>query len=110
MIEEEDDPRIARQRKLEAERLAQRLKEAQKQGYGQDPALSLDMSKNPKCQECGSVELDFQLHRVFGVGVCPKCKVDNPDKYSLLTKTECKEDYLLTDRKLDPLRFPPVVS
>lgn len=57
------------------------------------------MTKNPKCQECGSVELDFQLHRVFGVGVCPKCKVDNPDKYSLLTKTECKEDYLLTDRK-----------
>ena len=34
---------------------------------------------------------------VFGVPVCNSCKRKNEDKYSLLTKSECKEDYLLTD-------------
>jgi DNA-repair protein complementing XP-A cells len=32
--------------------------------------------------------------------VCNKCKNEKPEKYSLLTKTECKEDYLLTDPEL----------
>lgn len=98
LIEEEDDPRAARQRKMEDERKAQRLREAARQGLTQDPALSHG-AEHPKCQECGTVELDFQMHRVFGIKVCPKCKIEFPDKFSLLTKTECKEDYLLTDRK-----------
>lgn len=34
---------------------------------------------------------------IFGVSVCATCKRSNEDKYSLLTKGECKEDYLLTD-------------
>ncbi|KAG8930194.1 hypothetical protein FRC01_003163 [Tulasnella sp. 417] len=32
--------------------------------------------------------------------LCNKCKDEFPEKYSLLTKTECKEDYLLTDPEL----------
>lgn len=31
--------------------------------------------------------------------MCKRCQNDKPEKYSLLTKTECKEDYLLTDRE-----------
>lgn len=45
------------------------------------------------------MDIDQEYKRVFGCLVCNKCKNEKPEKYSLLTKTECKEDYLLTDRK-----------
>jgi hypothetical protein len=61
--------------------------------------VSLDPEKNPKCVHCATIDLDTQLQVVFGVFCCPKCKAERPEMYSLLTKTECKEDYLLTDRK-----------
>ncbi|KAG4304252.1 hypothetical protein PORY_002433, partial [Pneumocystis oryctolagi] len=63
-------------------------------------AISLDPSDNIKCKECGGVELDFQFLKIFNTRVCYKCKKKFPDKYSLLTKTECKNDYLLTDSEL----------
>ncbi|CCJ28597.1 unnamed protein product [Pneumocystis jirovecii] len=72
-----------------------------------DPPISLDPSENIKCDECGSVELDFQLLRVFNARVCFKCKKALPDKYSLLTKTECKNDYLLTDSELRDIEILP---
>ena len=59
--------------------------------------MSLDPSANPKCRHCGSVDIDNQLRTFFGVFVCAKDKAERPDEYSLLTKTECKEDYLLTE-------------
>jgi DNA-repair protein complementing XP-A cells len=46
------------------------------------------------------MDLDFLYHKTFGTRVCFKCKEKFPEKYSLLTKTECKEDYLLTDPEL----------
>ena len=69
---------------------------------------------NPKCKECQSIDIDYNFKKTFGCLVCNKCKNDLPEKYSLLTKTECKEvrsntsnllsgptifrqDYLLTD-------------
>ena len=63
-----------------------------------DPAPAINPKDNPKCFDCGSTDLDFQMQRVFGARVCYKCKEKYAEKYSLLTKTECKEDYLLTDR------------
>jgi len=63
-------------------------------------APSLNLEENPKCFECGSFELDFLYHKTFGTRVCFKCKEKFQEKYSLLTKTECKEDYLLTDPEL----------
>lgn len=62
--------------------------------------MFLDASKNPKCRECGSVDLDITFRNVFRCFVCNRCKNEHQEKYSLLTKSECKEDYLLTDRKL----------
>jgi DNA-repair protein complementing XP-A cells len=61
--------------------------------------MSLDPSANPKCRHCGSLDIDNQLKTFFGVFVCAKDKAERPDEYSLLTKTECKEDYLLTECK-----------
>lgn len=52
------------------------------------------------CRECGSLEIDWQWLEVFKIGVCGACKDKYPEKYSLLTKTEAREDYLLTNPEL----------
>lgn len=76
--------------------------------------ISLDPEMNPKCKECQTIDIDHNFKKTFGCLVCNKCKNDFPEKYGLLTKTECKEarsnriwpqrssdeisqDYLLTD-------------
>ncbi|KAJ4302944.1 DNA repair protein rad14 [Kalmusia sp. IMI 367209] len=53
-----------------------------------------------KCRECNSLEVDWKWQDVFDISVCNACKDKFPDKYSLLTKTEAREDYLLTDPEL----------
>lgn len=63
-------------------------------------SISIDPSQNAKCFKCGTPELDFRFLEVFGCRVCQNCKEKFPDKYSLLTKTECRNDYLLTDPEL----------
>ncbi|TIA99138.1 hypothetical protein E3P96_02977 [Wallemia ichthyophaga] len=65
-----------------------------------EPGLKIDLNANPKCKLCDSIEIDRQIFTSFGISVCHKCKQSHPDKFSLLTKTECKEDYLLTDSEL----------
>ncbi|KAI0322278.1 hydrophilic protein [Amylostereum chailletii] len=63
-------------------------------------AIFLDNNLNPKCAECGSIGIDHTYRKVFRCLVCNKCKNEKVEKYSLLTKTECKDDYLLTDSEL----------
>ena len=46
---------------------------------------------NPKCKECQTIDIDHNFRKTFGCLVCNKCKNDFPERYSLLTKTECKE-------------------
>ncbi|ORX38216.1 XPA protein C-terminus-domain-containing protein [Kockovaella imperatae] len=77
-----------------------REKERQRQMImeGEEPAIFADTS--PRCRECRSLEIDNQFQKVFSINVCKSCKEKFPEKYSLLTKTECKEDYLLTDPEL----------
>ncbi|SCV03910.1 LAME_0H14224g1_1 [Lachancea meyersii CBS 8951] len=56
----------------------------------------------PRCTECEiNTELDPLLHDVFKLQVCKACVKGHPEKFSLLTKTECKEDYFLTDPELN---------
>ncbi|KAN0135532.1 hydrophilic protein [Lactarius tabidus] len=87
---EVDDVLKAKERERERQRAVQNL----------DPPIYLDPSRNPKCHDCGSVDIDQMYRKVFRCLVCNKCKNEKIDKYSLLTKTECKEDYLLTDSEL----------
>ncbi|KAI5124445.1 hypothetical protein M0805_008329 [Coniferiporia weirii] len=87
---EVDEDLRAREKERERERALQNV----------EPPISLDSGKNPKCADCGSVDIDHTFRKVFRYLVCNKCKNNNPEKYSLLTKTECKEDYLLTDAEL----------
>lgn len=81
----------------------QLLKKLRKQKAGPyEPGLSVlaDEKERKKCRECGSMEIDWVWEEVFRCCVCGSCKDKYPERYSLLTKTECKEDYLLTDREL----------
>ncbi|KAF7872444.1 hypothetical protein EAF04_003365 [Stromatinia cepivora] len=65
-----------------------------------EPGLSVLGRGDKKCRECGSLEIDFVWDEVFKCMVCNGCKEKFPEKYSLLTKTEAKEDYLITDPEL----------
>lgn len=71
-----------------------------KETFVKDLAPPLDLASAPRCYDCGLLELDANLHTNFGVRVCRKCMREKPEKYSLLTKTECREDYLLTEPEL----------
>ncbi|GAA5982667.1 hypothetical protein JCM5350_002141 [Sporobolomyces pararoseus] len=104
---EEDDPRKKRERKLQEELKLKRLENARLQGQLPSSVMSIDPKENPKCKHCGTPDLDEQLKMVFGVKVCTNCKKENPDLYSLLTKTECKEDYLLTEPELKDTELMP---
>ncbi|KAK1596544.1 DNA repair protein [Colletotrichum navitas] len=77
-----------------------------------EPGLSVlaDDAARKKCKDCGSYEIDFVWDEVFGAQVCHACKDKHPEKYSLLTKTECREDYLLTDEELKDADLLPHLS
>lgn len=78
-----------------------RRREAQRRRLVSEPIIALDPTARPLCRECKeSPELIPEFRDVFGVNVCRKCRGELPDSYSLLTKTECKEDYLLTEPEL----------
>lgn len=64
------------------------------------PPFDFNDPRAPSCFECQIKELDFRLWRVFNARVCKDCRRKHPEKYSLLTKTECKQDYLLTESEL----------
>lgn len=96
----------------EWERL-QLLRKLQRQKAGPfEPGMSALGGKEDrkKCRECGSLEIDFVWEEVFKCCVCGACKEKFPEKYSLLTKTECREDYLITDRKSQPLSMVSEVA
>ncbi len=59
------------------------------------------------CRECGSLEVDWRWEEVFRIRVCNTCKEKLPERYSLLTKTEAREDYLLTDPELKDAELLP---
>ncbi|RDA85521.1 hypothetical protein CP532_2163 [Ophiocordyceps camponoti-leonardi (nom. inval.)] len=77
-----------------------------------EPGLSVlnDEANRKRCRECRSLEIDFVWEEVFHICVCHKCKEQYPEKYSLLTKTECKQDYLLTDPELRDADLLPHLS
>lgn len=83
----------------------------QRQHIVRDLAPPLDISKAPKCYECSSLEIDPNLFLNFNqVRVCRPCQKKMPEKYSLLTKTECREDYLLTDPELKDKSILPRIE
>jgi DNA-repair protein complementing XP-A cells len=59
--------------------------------YNDVEAMFLDPKLNPRCKECQSMDIDQTYRKVFSCFICNKCKNEHTEKYSLLTKTECKE-------------------
>ncbi|KAF2158123.1 putative DNA repair protein Rad14 [Myriangium duriaei CBS 260.36] len=105
-----DDPSKPGDMTLKEWEQRQLLRRMRDQKIGQfEPGISaLDaQEKQKKCRECGSLEIDFKWAEALGTLVCNACKDKYPDKYSLLTKTEAKEDYLLTDPELRDTELLP---
>lgn len=63
-------------------------------------AMSSDPSENPKCRDCGSLDVDPIFFQVFHMSVCPRCKEKYPERYSLITKTEAKEASGIHDKAM----------
>nr|SVE73963.1 EOG090X0KP6 [Daphnia atkinsoni] len=70
----------------------------------EDPAPII-LSDRPHCDECEQPLHDSLLYRSFGHPVCDSCKDANDDKYSLITRTDARQHFLLKDCDLD-LREP----
>lgn len=87
----------------------QLLKKLREQRAGPfEPGISgIDRQKKEGCRECGGLEIDWQWVDVFGCRVCAVCRDKMAERYSLLTKTEAKEDYLLTDSELKDVDLLP---
>jgi DNA-repair protein complementing XP-A cells len=92
----EEKPAHMTLREWERHQLLKDLKRRKEGMY--EPGLSVMGESTKKCRECGSLEIDWVWEEVFGCAVCHKCKEAKPEMYSLLTKTECRDDYLLTER------------
>ncbi|OJJ32742.1 hypothetical protein ASPWEDRAFT_42763 [Aspergillus wentii DTO 134E9] len=96
----EQKPANMTQKEWERQQLLQALRRDRAGPF--EPGLSVldDASKQKKCRECGRLEIDWKWEEMLHCCVCNTCKEKYPEKYSLLTKTEAKEDYLLTDPEL----------
>ncbi|KAF2171048.1 hypothetical protein M409DRAFT_19021 [Zasmidium cellare ATCC 36951] len=89
----------------EHQQLQRRLRDAKAGPY--EPGLSVLEQNSKKCRECGTLEIDWQWDELLNCRICNTCKEKFPEKYSLLTKTEAKEDYLLTDPELKDTELLP---
>ena len=73
-----------------------------------EPGIStLGDQRTPRCRECNTLEVDWKWFDMFKLAVCNACKDKFPDRYSLLTKSEAREDYLLTDPELKDEKLLP---
>lgn len=106
LVDEEDDGKPSKSLqdlRAERERIRERLRD------GMEPGINL--ADDVRCRDCGSRDVDEQFRAVFKILVCKGCQKRFPEKYSLLTKTEVKEDYLLTDSELrDPELLPHLLK
>lgn len=95
----DNKPANMTQKEWERHQLLQSLRRNREGPF--EPGLSVldDKSQQKTCRECGSLEIDWKWEEELHCRICHSCKDKFPERYSLLTKTEAKEDYLLTDRK-----------
>ncbi|KAH0133329.1 DNA repair protein, partial [Aureobasidium melanogenum] len=104
---QEQKPANMTLKEWEKAQLIKKLKNERAGPY--EPGLSAlgGAKEQKKCRECGTLEIDWKWDDVFGCQVCKACQEKFPDKYSLLTKTEAREDYLLTDPELKDEQLLP---
>lgn len=68
------------------------------------PSSSSASSRPPglSCVRCRSLSYSAAFHKAFGVAVCLSCRKEGAE-FQLVTKTQCKDELLLTDRDLEAL-------
>lgn len=97
---EEEKPAHMTLKEWERLQLLRRLRDSKSGPF--EPSISVLKNKTEQraCRECGDLEIDFLWSDQLRCNICNACKENHPDKYSLLTKTEARSDYLLTDPEL----------
>ena len=104
--ERDDKPSGVTQQEWERQQLLKSLRR-EKAGPFEPGISAMKDQTTRKCRECGTLEIDFKWAEIFDLAVCSVCKEKLPEKYSLLTKTEVKEDYLLTEPELKDEKLLP---
>lgn len=62
------------------------------------------------CEACdSSITIDPELYDNFGVSVCFSCK-ESSEIYGIITKTQARNEYLLTDEELADSTLLPSIS
>lgn len=79
------------------------------QSYEPQKGYLYPLTLNDCCSLCQSIEIDEYLKKNFKVFICAKCKEENRDAYSLITKTTAKEKYLLSEEELADTAILPSV-
>lgn len=97
--ERDQKPANMTQREWEKRLLLKSMEQHRTNPFENGPGF-MQSKEQKRCRECDTTDIDWKWADTFGVCVCNACKEKDPDKYSLLTKTEAKEDYLLTDPEL----------
>lgn len=64
------------------------------------------------CEFCKTCHCDYNyfIFQHFSKKVCQKCKRERQDDFSLITFTQAKTFYLLTDEELDDISILPFIS
>eukprot|EP00834_Sanchytrium_tribonematis_P000554 NODE_10_length_61504_cov_0.956502.p26 type:complete len:255 gc:universal NODE_10_length_61504_cov_0.956502:34696-35460(+) len=75
-----------------------------------DYNIPLDPTEIPRCEFCKSVEIDPIYYNTFKVKICKICIKDHESEFALLTKTEAKQDYMLTEPELKSLNHMEKVN
>lgn len=104
--EQDQKPSHMTQKDWERQQLLKSLRN-QKAGPFEPGISGIRDQATQSCRECGTLEVDWKWLDVFDLAVCNACKDKFPEKYSLLTKTEAREDYLLTDPELKDEKLLP---
>lgn len=97
--EKDNKPTNITQKDWERQQLLKSLRN-QRAGPFEPGISAIKDEETKKCRECGALEIDWKWSDIFDVAVCNTCKEKFPEKYSLLTKTEVRTDYLLTEDEL----------
>ncbi|KAL5341223.1 XPA protein C-terminus-domain-containing protein [Aspergillus crustosus] len=103
----DEKPANMTQREWEREQLMKSLRRDRAGPF--EPGISVldEKTEQKSCRECGSLEIDWKWEEELQCCICHGCKEKFPEKYSLLTKTEAREDYLLTDPELRDTELLP---
>lgn len=105
--EAEAEAEAARQQQRQQTRSSNTDGNHEDQGALDDESRTLDSVERQdgrRCEQCGSLSLDQRMLSTFDEAICTACKLDCPG-FKTISKTNAKNDYLLSDDDLYNLKF-----